>query len=49
MEMGVSAAQNNIILQSDVSSSYYVVLTYALIKVENKQITKLLIVQAPEA
>lgn len=36
MEMWVSTAQNNIILQSDVSWLYYVELTYTLIKVENK-------------
>lgn len=38
-----------IILQSDVSSLYLVDLTYALVKVENKQITNLLKIKAPEA
>lgn len=35
MEMQVSTAQNNIILQSDVTWLYYVEIACTLIKVEN--------------
>lgn len=47
MEMWVSSAQNNVTLQSDMSWLYYVELTYSLIKVEDKLITKLLTIKAP--
>lgn len=47
MEMWVSSAQNNVTLQNDMSWLYYVELTYSLIKVEDKLITKLLTIKAP--